>query len=233
MTDYQKEILSLLNASLKGTEPVGVDLRNIRSVYRFAEAQQMVGALYPGALGVPGFEEHPVNQDFLARYCGYLGHDAGQMEALEAIFSAFEKEGITYMPLKGTLLKDLYPSPEMRTMGDADILIRPEEYKRIEKIMVGLDCRFESESDHEYNWLAANGTHIELHKCLIPSYNKDYYAYFGDGWRFAHPCEGSRFRHEMSPEDTFVFLFTHFAKHYRDQGVGMKYVVDFYVFSSC
>jgi hypothetical protein len=34
----------------------------------------------------------------------------------------------------------------------------------------------------------------------------------------------------MSPEDTFVFLFTHFAKHYRDQGIGIKYVVDFYVF---
>jgi hypothetical protein len=34
----------------------------------------------------------------------------------------------------------------------------------------------------------------------------------------------------MSPEDTFVFLFTHFAKHYRDQGIGIKYVLDFYFF---
>ena len=230
MTDFQKKILSLLNAALHEAQPVGVELQDIPRIYRFAEAQQMVGALYCGVLGVPCFEEHPDSQRFLERYCGYLGHDASQMEAVEEIFAAFDAEGITYMPLKGTVLKGMYPSPEMRTMGDADILIRPEEYTRTEAIMKRLGARFECESDHEYNWITANGTHIELHKCLIPTYNKDYYAYYGDGWRFARPCEGNPYRHEMSPEDTFVFLFTHFAKHYRDQGVGMKYAVDFYVF---
>ena len=230
MTDFQTKILSLLSASLNGTRPTGVELTDVSGIYRFAEAQQMVAALYGGLLEVPGFEEQPDSQRFLERYCGYLGHDACQTEAITAIFSAFEAEGISYMPLKGTLLKELYPSPEMRTMGDADILIRPDEYKRAEAVMKRLGCVFDGESDHEYNWHTANGSQIELHKCLIPSYNKDYYAYYGDGWSFAHLCEGSTCRYEMSPEDTFVFLFTHFAKHYRDQGVGMKYVVDFYVF---
>lgn len=230
MTDFQKEILSLVNAALRETEPTGVDLKRLQQIFHFAEVQQMVGTLYYGLMGVPGFMEHPENERFMSRYCGYLGHDASQMEALESIFAAFEKEGITYMPLKGTVLKGLYPCFEMRTMGDADILIRPEEYKRVTAVMRRLGCEFEGESDHEYNWCTADGHHIELHKHLIPSYNKDYYAYYGDGWQLARPCEGSQYRHEMRPEDTFIYLFTHFAKHYRDQGVGMKYVVDFYVF---
>ena len=230
MTDFQKEVLSLLKAALHETEPTGVDLKDLTRIYQFAEAQQMMGALYYGLLGVPGFTEHSVSQRFMERFCGYLGHDAAQMEALDAILSGFEEEGITHMPLKGTVLKGMYPSFEMRTMGDADILIRPEEYKRAAAVMRRLGCEFECESDHEYNWHTADGHHIELHKCLIPSYNKDYYAYYGDGWRLATPCEGSKYRHEMTPEDTFIYLFTHFAKHYRDQGVGMKYVVDFYVF---
>lgn len=230
MTDFQKEILALLQTAMKGTEPAGTSLRDVSQIIRFAESQQMVGALYCGAMLTPGFEEHPDSQRFMERYCLYLGHDAGQNEALERIFAAFEEAGIAYMPLKGTVLKELYPSPEMRTMGDADILIHPEEYGRIEEVMKGLGCRFDSESDHEYHWDTPEHCHIELHKCLIPTYNKDYYAYYGDGWRLARPCAGSQYRYEMSPEDTFVYLFTHFAKHYRDQGVGMKYVVDFYVF---
>ena len=230
MNDFQKEILSLLNAALHETEPVGVRVEDIPRIYQFAESQQMVGVLYYSILGVPGFEDHDVGQRFMERYCGYLAHDAAQTETIESIFSAFEEEGISYMPLKGTLLKAMYPSSEMRTMGDADILIRPEEYKRVEGIMKRFGGVFEGESDHEYNWHTPDGCHLELHKRLIPTYNKDYYAYYGDGWEFARPCEGSKYRYEMTPEDTFVFLFTHFAKHYRDQGIGMKYVVDFYVF---
>lgn len=230
MTDFQKEILSLVKAALKETEPVGVDLGDLRKIFRFAESQQMVAALYYGLQGVPGFIEHPDSQLFTTRYCGYLGHDAAQMEDIETILNSFEEEGLTCMPLKGTVLKEMYPCFEMRTMGDADILIRQEEYPRVEAVMRRLGCHFDGESDHEYNWHTDNGSYIELHKCLIPSYNKDYYAYYGDGWSFARLCEGSTCRYEMSPEDTFVFLFTHFAKHYRDQGIGIKYVVDFYVF---
>jgi hypothetical protein len=88
----------------------------------------------------------------------------------------------------------------------------------------------QKESDHEYNWKTMTGLQIELHKRLIPSYNEDYYAYYGDGWRLTRTVEGCSYRYEMSPEDTFVYLFTHFAKHYRDQGVGIKYALDFFVF---
>jgi hypothetical protein len=34
----------------------------------------------------------------------------------------------------------------------------------------------------------------------------------------------------MTPEDEMVYLFTHFAKHYRDGGIGCRYVVDLWVF---
>jgi len=40
------------------------------------------------------------------------------------------------------------------------------------------------ESDHELVW-NHDLMRIELHKRLIPSYNKDYYQYYGDGWQLA------------------------------------------------
>jgi hypothetical protein len=83
------------------------------------------------------------------------------------------------------------------------------------------------ESDHEYVWNAPD-LYLELHKRLIPSYNADYYAYYGDGWQLAKHREG--FCYTMTREDTFIYLFTHFAKHYRDGGIGCRHVLDLWVY---
>ena len=131
------------------------------------------------------------------------------------------------MPLKGAVLKKLYPKPEMRVMGDGDILIKSEQYEIIREAMQSLGYTEFIESDHEFIWNKPN-IHIELHKRLIPSYNKDYYFYYGVGWKFAKPDAGSCCK--MSDEDTFVYIFTHYAKHYRDGGIGIRHITDLYVF---
>jgi hypothetical protein len=115
-------------------------------------------------------------------------------------------------------------------MGDADVLIRMEDYEKIAPLMRSLPAVPLPESDHEYTWMLMARLTVELHKRLIPSYNEDYYAYYGDGWRLARPTAEGSHRFEMSREDTLIYLFTHFAKHYRDKGAGVKYVVDFFVY---
>ena len=70
---------------------------------------------------------------------------------------------------------------------------------------------------------------IELHKRLVPSYNKDYYRYFGDGWNLATRADESTNESFMSPEDNFIYNFVHYAMHYRNGGIGVKHVTDFYV----
>lgn len=230
MNDFQKGIISLIKAALTQSEADSSVKLSYEEVFRFAEAQQMVALLYYGASTRSDFLTHPMYVPFFERFCSYLAHHADQLDTLERVFQGFDDAGISYLPVKGTIIKELYPSPEMRTMADADILIRMEEYDRIRPIMESLGCREDYESDHEYSWMTSTDLQIELHKRLIPTYNKDYYAYYGDGWRLARLREGSATRYEMSPEDMFMYLFTHFAKHYRDQGAGMKYVVDFYLY---
>ena len=61
-----------------------------------------------------------------------------QMLAISQIFDAFDRQGIDYLPLKGCAMKALYPKPELRVMGDADILIRLEQYDAIVPIMEAL-----------------------------------------------------------------------------------------------
>lgn len=230
MKEFQTGFLSLIRAALTDSAPAVSKDFDYGRAYELAESQQIVPLVYYGALKDPLFMSHNMAVRFLERTCAYVGHDADQTETVNRICAALEAAGIDYMPLKGVLLKNIYPMPEMRVMGDADILIRTADYVKIQKVMFSLFCVPGPESNHEYNWLTSTGLHIELHKRLIPSYNEDYYAYYGDGWRLAHPVEGKPHRFDMRPEDTFIYLFTHFAKHYRDQGVGMKYVVDFYLY---
>jgi len=131
------------------------------------------------------------------------------------------------MPLKGCNLKQLYPAPELRAMGDVDILIKVKQYGTIKVSLKMLGFSEVCESNHELIW-EKGALVLELHKRLIPSYNRDFYRYFGDGWRLAKECQGTCYR--MNREDEFVYLFTHFAKHYRDGGIGLRHLADLWVY---
>lgn len=150
-----------------------------------------------------------------------------QLFNIQNISEIFNKNGIDFMPLKGAVLKNIYPMPEMRTMGDIDILFREKDKEKIVKLMQENGYAFLKESDHEVVFECVP-TAVELHKRLIPSYNLDYNEYYKDSWRFAKPVKNNEYA--MSNEDFFVYIFTHFAKHYRDKGAGIKYIVDFYVY---
>ena len=161
------------------------------------------------------------------KYCKALQVSERQLRELERIYNAFEENGIDYMPLKGCKMKALYPKPELRNMGDADILIRTEQYDKIRSVMQSLQFTEGEETVHELVW-KSDALYLELHKHLIPSYNRDFYGYFGEGWARAKLLRGTQYT--MTPEDEYIFLFTHFAKHYRDGGIGCRHVVDLWVF---
>ena len=155
--------------------------------------------------------------------------DEMQKTAFEEVMRIFESAGIEYMPLKGSLLKALYPKSEMRTMGDIDILIKTEQYEKISGIMKKLGYEQKCESNHEFIWTKGSLC-IELHKMLVPSYHKDYYAYFCDGWKFAEKTENTKYF--LKPEAEYIYLFTHFAKHYRSGGIGIKHLTDLWVYKN-
>lgn len=229
MDIQQTGIITLLKSALTGkgfTLPKEFD---IEKAEKTAKKHRITSLLYYGALNCGVDENLPVMQKMFFDTCGQVSVNEQQKFALSELLEKFEKNSVSYMLLKGTNLKKMYPKPEMRPMGDIDILIKTEQYGIIKPIMQSLKYNEIVESDHEFVW-DKHGVHIELHKRLIPSYNKDYYAYFGDGWRLAHPaCDASL--HAMTPEDEFVYLFTHFAKHYRDAGIGIRHIVDLWVFA--
>ncbi len=190
---------------------------------------QIGNMVYYGAVNCGIDPRTAFMRDLFMVTCKHLHISERQQWETDRIRTAFEESGIDHMPLKGVLMKQLYPRPDMRIMGDADILIRIEQYEKIKPILTALGFTEKLESDHELIWEKPN-LYLELHKRVIPSYNYDYAAYFGDGWRLARPCADKQFCYEMSKEDQMIYMFTHFSKHYRDGGIGIRHLTDLYVY---
>ena len=211
--------------------PVLTDDIDMEELYKYAQGAQIVPLLYYGLQDIPGFFDDMIGKKFFVSTMNYMSMSQDQLSELNKVCNALDNAGVCYMKLKGSLIKGLYEYPEMRTMSDADILIKIDEYDKLKETCEAIGYYQTDESDHEYIFESdEKKLTIEFHKWLIPSYNKDYFEYFGIGWDFAKKVDGKNSEYQMSDEDFFVYIFAHFAKHYRDSGVGIKYLTDFYLF---
>lgn len=223
MIDH-KSVLSIINAALGGAPDNVSPDASIDEYVQFARMQQIEALMIIG-LSKSGVL---VSEEVRRVLYGAVAVSVRQLSALKQLCETFDEHDIDYMPLKGSMLKNLYPSNEMRSMGDIDILVRIGQYERIRPLMLAEGYEEDHESDHEYVW-NGKGVHIELHKLLFQPSNQDYFDYFGECWQFARKTDKSHC-YEMSPEDTLIYLFTHFSKHYRNAGVGIRQALDLYVY---
>lgn len=230
MTVTQRTMITMLKSAITGEKYALPEDFELTEVLKLLKKHGLLSMGYIGAVncGIP--KDDPIMQTLFTHYCRSVVVSQRQLDKVQEVFDAFDKAGIDYMPLKGTIMKHLYPSHELRPMGDADILIRVEQYDRIKPIMLELGFVEGEENEHELPWRCTD-LYVELHKCLIPPSSKDLFPYYEDGWKFAkHEREC---RYKLSDEDFFVFIFTHFTKHFRGGGIGCRHVVDLWCYMCC
>lgn len=227
MNTIQRGITTLLRSAITGEKLALPEDFYLADVLTEVNRHSIATLVYEGAVNCGMDKNTPEMQKLFQVYLKMLMTSEGQMREVKRLFAAFDEAGIDYMPLKGCNMKALYPKPELRAMGDADILIRLEQYEKVRSVMLELGFIEGKETDHELIWHGKQ-LFLELHKRIMPSYNKDFHGYFGDGWNLAKEKHGTRY--SMIPEDEMVYLFTHFAKHYRDAGIGCRVVTDLWVY---
>lgn len=229
MTIQQKGLITLIKSAISEKSHKLPDGFDLSEAFDVARKHGIIPMVYYGACNCGIDKSCDTMRESFKAVCAAIIIGERQNTEIKRVLDAFVENKIEFIALKGIHLKKLYPKHEMRRMGDADILIKPSEYECIRAVMIQLGFSEKLESDHELIW--SNGAVvIELHKHLIPSYNKDYYAYFGDGWKLAKIKSDNGFEYNMTAEDNLIYLFTHFAKHYRDCGIGIRHLVDLWVY---
>lgn len=225
---FQQQALALIKSALTGETCTLSQTPDMDALLQLA-GKHKIGALMYHALHNAGYDAEPATQKLFFHCCQYIAVSERQMAMLEQVFAAFDAHRIDYLPLKGVLLKEIYPSPEMRRMSDADILFRREQYEEVKAVLTELGFTFGYETDHEWVWKHPSLL-LEMHKRIVPRRDKDLYRYFGNGWSRAVVSEDNPHRYGFTPEMQFVSLFVHLVKHYRGGGIGLSHMIDLWVF---
>lgn len=144
---------------------------------------------------------------------------------LEAICELFEKEKIEFLPLKGAVIRELYPEKWMRTSCDIDILVRKEDMARASDALCGtLGYSKEAEGDHDVGFKSGSGIRLELHFSLGGEERE--LKIFKNVWEHTYAKEDGAFRKYMSDDFFYLYHIAHMAKHLENGGCGIKPLLD-------
>ena len=227
MEPFYREILGLVRSGLLQEAYVPAEEPDWDRVVTVAEEQNLY-ALLDRAIRISPLLSVPEETRKKLRV-GFLRE--AQLQRLEekelaGLFDAFERGKIDHLPLKGTVMKTYYPSPVCRYMGDADIVIRKEQYEQTAGIMKELGYRFTKESDHELRWEKGPFT-VELHKAAVDPKYGGFRDYFHDVFEKAAPQAGTH-RYRLTPVNELVHAAAHFTKHYILGGARLRSLTDLY-----
>lgn len=157
-----------------------------------------------------------------------------QLAERDQLYKKLEEKQIQYLPLKGCLLKEMYPKPEFREMSDLDILIRPQSQEEVKELMESsgyITENFGIKKDDSYR--KPPFMHVEMHHMLLEdviiSQMNITDSFLLDPFSHAHQINDSG-RFELSPEDMYIYLMVHNAKHYIRKGTGIRQFIDFIVY---
>jgi len=147
------------------------------------------------------------------------------------VLQKLEEAGIWHMPLKGSVLKDLYPKISMRQMTDIDILIDPDRSEDVRHIMEELGFVHDHGGTRIDDYRKEPVCSFEMHRTLFTARKdgplRDYYRDVGSRLL---PDEGSRFGRHFSDEDFYLYMVAHEYHHYVNGGTGLRSLLDTYVY---
>ena len=151
-----------------------------------------------------------------------------------AVLEKLEEAGIWHMPLKGSVLKDLYPAIGMRQMSDNDILFDAARTEDVRAIMEGLgfDISGYGKGVHD-SYVKPPVCCFEMHRALFGASSDDRLRkYFVDVKSRLLQDENSSFGFHFSDEDFYIYMIAHEYKHYSGSGTGLRSLLDTYVYLS-
>ena len=236
MNELKTRLFALLRSIICGEELDKSRFENLNEVeleqlYLLAkqhDVAHLVGAALEKNKLLPS--DSPISEEFakqqlLAVYrCENLNYE------LDRICAALDKAGIAYIPLKGSVVRALYPEPWMRTSCDIDILVHEEKLDSAVDVLVDtLGYTTDRErAYHDVSLFSKSGIHLELHfhiKENIPLLD----GVLSRVWEYAAPVAGCSCRHALKNEFLIYQAIAHASYHFVGGGCGIRPFIDLWL----
>ena len=198
---------------------------DLDALYETAKSQ-MLSAAAAEALRRAGIND--------ARFRNAMGKAIRRVAMLDGdrqeVLTRLEEAGIRYMPLKGSLLKDLYPFYGMREMVDNDILIDKTRKQDVRQIMEGLGFTYMHGGYVHDSYFKKPLSNFEMHKQLFSqNVQKGLHDYYENVFDRLVKDEDNLYGYHFTDEDFYLYLVAHEYKHYAGGGTGLRSLVDLYI----
>lgn len=159
----QQTLLVLLQQSLwqkSAALPEPVDWVALDTM---AKQQGVVALAYDGAVALKAQLPDEIRQKWNQQTLMSVMKNERLLAAQDQVLGWLEAAEIPAVVLKGSTVARYYPQPDLRVLGDVDILIPKDKVEQAKEIMLqhSYACH---ESDHEFHLaFGKNGTCVELH----------------------------------------------------------------------
>ncbi len=228
----EKQLIPLLAAIISGSSQ-GIDGLNPYESLPSAQAHGVANMLYYALPLLPPEQQPQAAQKRVLKELSYVAaaREAIQQRELEALFARFEAEKITVLPLKGCIIKYLYPKPEMRNMSDIDLLIDPRQAAQIKTVMdeLGYDTYYYEQGDTDV-YISPARMNYEIHRSLRNGgFNASSRSFLGALVSYATPKRGYEYVLELPYEEHYAYLLCHFVDHLICGGIGVRQVMDIFL----
>lgn len=234
MNDEYFYLIKIIKSVLNNEELTLENEIDYIKLYSIAKHHSVENFLYYGLLKNPNFNKEKYSE-FVMRvertFKESLFKVAVQGAEIEELEKAFEQNKIKYMPLKGVIMRHLYPHIDLRSMADFDCYFDKKEAKHLKKIMISLGYSVElyNKGNHDIYYKKPY-MNVEMHRELINDAYKisKYYKNIDDK---LIKVQNREYEYQMTNEDFLIFLIAHNAKHFALGGTGIRSFIDLYLFT--
>ena len=134
------------------------------------------------------------------------------------------KYQIKHLIIKGSVLYKLYDDIAIRSRGDIDIYVSPEDYEKTLEIMIK-NGFIEGDTCNHHTIMYYNELEVEIHFTLFEPTHHKLLKYFKNPFDFA--INKDNYMYEFKPDYHFIYSLAHFKNHLVN-GSGFRYLLDFY-----
>ena len=146
------------------------------------------------------------------------------------IYDAFEEAGIPFIPLKGAVVRSLYPKVWMRTSCDVDVLVHEEDLERaVSLLSQKLGYTTDNKKGvHDISLYSSGGIHLELHYNIIED-NEELDRVLRRVWDYASPIKEGKSQCVLTNEFFLFHIMAHLSYHFLFGGCGIRPFIDLYL----
>ncbi len=205
-------------------------LLNWSEIFEIAGKQSLEGILYYQCR-----DQMPKNikKRYFRHYLANGVFSIEREKVVRELATHLEEQRIQVIFMKGAVLRDYYPVPQLRSMGDIDFVIRPEDREETDRILRN-QMGFERSIDVHEVWTYWKGKiYLEVHSHMFYAElanRTDYRSYFDHVWEHCHKgmVFGVSSDSILVPdvEYHFLYLAVHTAKHIIASGSGFRAYMD-------